>query len=140
MAETILIVDDHDAVRQALCRWLETIFYDCLILTAATGEEALAIARDAPPQIVVLDFGLPGINGAETARRIKAISPAARMVILTIHNSVAYRTDAAKAGVSAYLLKEDMQAQLVPTLKALLTDSDSLPKGVDPVLPEGEAI
>ena len=126
MPNTILVVDDHDVVRQALSRWLETVFQDCLILTAATGEQALNIVRDTLPQIVVLDFGLPGINGAEATRRIKAISPAVQVVVLTIHNSTAYRTDAARAGASAYVLKEDMQAQLVPTLKMLLADCGRL--------------
>jgi DNA-binding NarL/FixJ family response regulator len=124
MADTILIVDDHDSVRQALSRWLETVFHNCLILTAATGEEALDIARDTPPQVVVMDFRLPGMNGAEATRRLKAIAPAAQVVILTIHNSAAYRTDAADAGVSAYVLKEDMQTQLVPTLEALLASGE----------------
>ncbi|MBN1813204.1 MAG: response regulator transcription factor [Anaerolineae bacterium] len=124
MTETILVVDDHDTVRQALSRWLETVFHNCLILTAATGEEALAIARDTPPQVVVMDFGLPGMNGVEAARRIKAIAPAAQVVVLTIHNSAAYRMDAAEAGASAYILKEDMQTQLVPTLKTLLVGSE----------------
>jgi DNA-binding NarL/FixJ family response regulator len=120
MAETILIVDDNATVRQALSRWLATVFHDCLIMTAATGEEALAIARDTPPRVVVMDFGLPGMNGAEATRRIKAIVPAAQVVILTIHNSAAYRSDAAAAGASAYVLKEDMQTHLVPALEALL--------------------
>lgn len=120
MTETILIVDDHDTVRQALSRWLETVFHDCLILTAATGEEALASARDTPPQVIIMDFGLPGMNGAEATRRIKEIAPAAQVVILTIHDSAAYRTDAAAAGASAYVLKEDMQTQLVPALETLL--------------------
>jgi two-component system invasion response regulator UvrY len=120
MAGTILIVDDHDTVRQALSRWLATVFHSCLIVTAATGEDALTIARDTPLQVVVMDFGLPGMNGAEATRRIKAIVPTAQVVILTIHNTAAYRADAADAGASAYILKEDMQAQLVPTLKTLL--------------------
>ena len=124
MAEMILVVDDHDTVRKALSRWLETVFHDCLVVTAASGEEALAIARDTPPQVVVMDFGLPGMNGAETARHIKAIAPAAQVVILTIHNSVAYRKDAADAGASAYILKEDMRTHLVPALEALLAGSE----------------
>lgn len=138
MPETILIVDDHDTVRQALSRWLESVFHNCHILTASTGEEALAIARETPLHVVVLDFGLPGMNGAQTARRIKAISPAAQVVILTIHNSSAYRVDAAKAGASAYLLKEDMQTQLVPTLEALLAGDGSLPREVDAQLLQKE--
>jgi DNA-binding NarL/FixJ family response regulator len=122
MTKTILIVDDHTPVRQTLSRWLATVFHNCLIMTAATGEEALVVARDTPPQVVVMDFGLPGMNGAETTRRIKTIVPTVQVVILTIHNSAAYRVDAAEAGASAYVLKEDMQAQLVPTLKTLLVD------------------
>jgi DNA-binding NarL/FixJ family response regulator len=129
--QTILIADDHDTVRQALYKWLESVFHNYLIRAAATGEEALAIARDEPPRVAVLDFSLPGINGAETTRRIKAIVPGARVVILTIHNSAAYRLDAALAGASAYVLKEDMQTQLVPTLEALLTGGGPLPKETD---------
>ena len=65
---------------------------------------------------------MPGINGAEATRRIKEIAPAAQVIILTIHDSPAYRADADSAGVSAYVLKEEMQTQLVPTLEGFLTN------------------
>ena len=122
MSKTMLIVDDHDSVRQALSRWLGTVFHDCTVLTAASGEEALGIVRDRSPQVIVMDFGLPGMNGAETTRRIKEIAPAARVVILTIHDSAAYRADADSAGANAYVLKEEMQTQLVPTLEGFLVN------------------
>lgn len=128
MTKTILIVDDHDTVRQALARWLEIVFKDCLILPTTTGEEAVAIARDTPPQVIVMDFSLPAMNGAEATRCIKEVTPAVPVVILTIHDSAAYRADAADAGASAYILKEDIQTQLVPTLKALLANGGRLPR------------
>jgi DNA-binding NarL/FixJ family response regulator len=122
MSKTMLIVDDHDSVRQALSRWLGAIFHDCTVLTAASGEEALAIVRDRPPQVIVMDFGLPGMNGAEATRRIREKAPETQVVILTIHDSPAYRADADSAGVSAYVLKEEMQTQLVPTLERFLAN------------------
>ena len=131
MKKIILVVDDHDTVRQALSKWMETVFHNCLILTASNGEEAIAMAHDTPPQVIVMDFALPGMNGADATRRIKAVTPAAQVVILTIHDNVAYRTDAADAGASAYVLKEDMQAQLVPTVQTLLDDRDCLASDAD---------
>jgi DNA-binding NarL/FixJ family response regulator len=124
MQEAILLVDDHDSVRRSLSRWLEKMFPSCLFLTATSGEQAVSVVRDTLPRVVIMDFGLPGMNGVEATRRIKAIVPATQVIILTIHNSVAYRVDAADAGASAYILKDEMQTQLVPVLEALLVGED----------------
>jgi DNA-binding NarL/FixJ family response regulator len=116
----ILIVDDHAAVRKALRDWIETVFPHFDVLQAASGEEAIAVVQERPPQVVVMDVGLPKMSGIEATRQIKAIAPATQVVILTIHEDEAYRADAASAGVAAYIPKRTMQTELVPTLKSLL--------------------
>jgi two-component system invasion response regulator UvrY len=121
MSTPIMIVEDHDAVRGSLRDWLEAMFPQCRIIEAATGEEAVALAKASAPHLVVMDIGLPQMNGIEAARRIKAIVPTAQVVILTIHEDKAYRVDARAAGASAYVPKSKMQTELLPILVALLS-------------------
>jgi DNA-binding NarL/FixJ family response regulator len=125
---TILIVEDHDAVRRSLRDWLEAVFPQYGFIEATSGEEAVAIAQARSPQAVIMDIVLPRMNGIEATRRIKATVPTAQVVILTIHEDKAYRADAAAAGASAYVPKRVMQTKLLPTLAALLsTQSEETP-------------
>ena len=78
------------------------------------------MAQDRSPQVVVMDIILGQMNGIEATRRIKATLPAAQVVMLTICEGEVYRTDAATAGASAYVLKRRMRTELLPTLAALL--------------------
>jgi len=120
MPVIILIVEDHDAVRQSLREWLEAVFPQCRVMEAASGEEAVEVAQATSPRVVVMDIVLPQMDGIEATRRIKASVPAAEVVMLTIHEAEAYRADAAAAGASAYVPKSAMQTELIPTLAALL--------------------
>ncbi len=122
MAATILIVEDHDAVRRSLRDWLQVEFPQCRVIEAASGEEAIALTRVESPRLVVMDISLPGMSGIEATRRIKATLPSAQVVMLTIHEDDAHRADAATAGASAYVTKRVMQTELVPTLAALLAN------------------
>ena len=122
MPATILIVEDHDAVRRSLRDWLEVEFPQCRVIEAASGEEAIALIRIESPRLVVMDISLPGMSGIEATRRIKAALPSTQVVMLTIHEDDAHRADAAAAGASAYVPKRVMQTELIPTLAALLAD------------------
>ena len=123
MPETILIVEDHDDVRRALRDWLTVEFPHCRVLGVACGEEAIALSRIESPGLVVMDVRLPGMNGFETTRHIKAVLPSTHIVMLTIHTGDAYRADAKAAGASAYVTKQTMHAELIPTLAALLANT-----------------
>lgn len=125
MPVTILIAEDHDAVRRALHEWLKVLIPQCIVIEAASGEEAIALSKARAPQLVLMDIGLPQMNGIEATRRIKATVPKAQVVILTIHEDDAYFADAAAAGVSAYIPKRTMQMELLPTLMALLRNGDA---------------
>ena len=120
MTATILIVEDHDAVRKSLRDWLQVEFPQCRIIEAASGEEAIALIQTESPRLVVMDISLPGMSGIEATRQIKAALPSAQVVMLTIHEDDAHRADATTAGASAYVPKRVMQTELIPTLAALL--------------------
>ena len=120
MTATILIVEDHEAVRRSLRDWLQVEFPQCRLIEAASGEEAIALIRVESPRLAVMDISLPGMSGIEATRRIKAASPSTQIVMLTIHEGATYRADATTAGASAYVPKRVMQTELIPTLAALL--------------------
>ncbi len=120
MHPTILIVEDHAAVRKSLCDWLSVMLPDCQFVQAQSGEEAMALTDAQPPDIVLMDIGLPGITGIEATRRIKALAPNTSVVILSIHEEDAFQTDAAAAGASAFVFKRTMDTELVPVLQTLL--------------------
>jgi len=124
MPTVILIVEDHDAVRRSLRGWLEAVFPRCSVIEAVDGEQAVALAQASPPRLVLMDIGLPGMNGIEATRRIKTVVPTAQVVILTIHEDQAYRADGVAAGASAYVPKTRVQTTLLPTLMALLPEPD----------------
>jgi two-component system invasion response regulator UvrY len=71
-----------------------------------------------------MDIQLPGMNGIETTRQIKANLPSAKIVMLTIHTSDTFRADATDSGASAYVTKQAMRTELVPTLAALLANAE----------------
>jgi len=122
--ETILIVEDHDDVRRALRDWLALEFPECRVIEAASGEKAITLARIECPCLIVMDIRLPGMNGIETTRQIKATLPSAKIVMLTIHTSDTFRADATASGANAYVTKQAMHAELVPTLAALLSNAE----------------
>jgi len=127
MSPHILIVEDHQGVRQSLREWLELSFPQYQLLEAISGEEAVTMAQTMSPCLVIMDIGLPGMNGIEAARGIKAAAPATRVVVLTIYDDEAHRADAAAAGVSAYVPKRKVQTELLPVLTRLLAEDRKEP-------------
>jgi DNA-binding NarL/FixJ family response regulator len=119
-AAAILVVDDHDAVRTSLQAWLEVEFPHCEVLTASCGEDALELAYQRQPQVLIMDITLPGMNGIEATRRVKALCPSTRVIILSIHDSENHRADAHAAGADAYVSKATMQSTLVSVLETCL--------------------
>lgn len=123
MPKQILIVEDHVPFRRNLRGWLETEFPDCSIIEATSGEQALEIVQNSPPQVVLVDITLPHMNGIAVTRQIKAIHPSAPVVVLTIHQDEVYRADALAAGAAAYVTKQAMYSELLPVLKLLIYET-----------------
>ena len=117
---TVLIVEDHEGVRTGLREWLTSVFPDCCFLEAKSGEEAVTMARDHQPDVVLMDIVLPQMSGIEATRHIKAAVPQAQVVILTIYEGSMYQTQARAAGATAYVPKRTMHRDLIPVISALL--------------------
>jgi CheY-like chemotaxis protein len=117
---TILVVEDHDALRTSLVDWMKDILKDFTFLAARSGEEAVQIVSQQPPDIVIMDIQLPGMNGIEAVRRIKQMNPQTQAVMLSMYNDHAFGEEAMKAGACAYINKHNMQVELIPTLIRLL--------------------
>ena len=124
MSITVLIVEDHDAVRRSLRDWFEVEYPQWRVIEAASGEESVDLIQTESPRLVVMDISLPGMSGIEATRHIKAALPCADVVILTVYEEDSYRADAAAAGASAYVPKWTMQSRLRPALTALLAEAD----------------
>ena len=120
MKGTILIVEDNDTVRASLRNWLSEVFPDCNFLEAKSGEEAANQVLAKPPDIVLMDIGLPGMNGIRTTQIIKAIAPHTKVVVVTIYEDLEHQTDALAAGASAYVTKRKMHNELIPIMSMLL--------------------
>jgi two-component system response regulator MprA len=114
----ILIVDDETRVTSALRRTLAYEGYT--VSTAADGESALAVARTRPPDLVVLDIMLPGINGLEVCRRLRAAGDEIALLMLTARDTVADRVTGLETGADDYLVKPFALEELLARIKALL--------------------
>ncbi len=121
---TVLIVEDHPAVRTSLTAWLSRALPGCRFLAAASGEEALTLLDEAPT-LVLMDINLPGMSGIETTRRLRAVLPQIPVVVVSVHDTEAHRRDAAAAGAVAFVAKDRMGFELLPVLKRLLPRTPS---------------
>jgi DNA-binding NarL/FixJ family response regulator len=119
MAATVLIVDDNTQLR-TLLRGIAAQASDLHVVgEAADGAEALRLVQALQPDIVLLDLGMPRLNGLEALRRIKVERPATTVIIVTVHAEDAYRQAAADGGADAFLLKKTLVTVLLPTIQRL---------------------
>jgi YesN/AraC family two-component response regulator len=121
----ILIVEDNKAIRSSMGQWLHHIFSDFEFIQAESGEEALELAITRMPILVLMDIGLPKMNGIEAIRLIKTRLPETRAIVLSIHEEFTYRKEAFAAGASAYVPKRTMHGDLVPAIKKILNQGRS---------------
>jgi NarL family two-component system response regulator LiaR len=114
---TILLVDDHEVVRKGVRSYLETVPDFQVVGEASSGEEGVELVSELIPDIVLLDLIMPGgIDGVETTRRIKKISPRTQIVVLTSYHEDVHIFPALKAGAISYILKDMKMEKLVDAL------------------------
>ncbi len=118
MSAHILIVDDDTRVTNALRRTLAYEGYS--VSVAANGEGALAVARNKPPDLVILDLMLPGIDGFEVCRRLRAADDGIAVLMLTARDAIADRVTGLETGADDYLVKPFALEELLARVKALL--------------------
>ncbi len=116
----ILIADDHDVVRQGIHALVDEHEGWNVCAEASTGREAVAKARELRPDLVILDVGMPEMNGLEAARQIHASVPKTKLLILTVHEIEHLAEDFVEAGARGYILKSDAGSLLVKAVDTLM--------------------
>jgi DNA-binding NarL/FixJ family response regulator len=115
----ILIVDDHDVARRGIRSLLEAHPGWEICGEAKDGREAVECATRMKPDLVLLDIGMPGLNGLDAARQIHAVCPDTRILILTMHDTEQLVREVLAVGARGYLLKSDSARDLVAAVEAL---------------------
>lgn len=103
---TVLIVDDHEVVRKGVRGYLETMPDYEVIGEAESGEQAVDLVKKLIPDVILMDLILPGMDGVETTRIVKNISPRTQIVVLTSYDDDSLIFPALKAGAISYILKD----------------------------------
>ena len=115
----ILVVDDHDVVRQGLRSLLENHPGWEVCGEASTGREALEKSQQLKPDVVILDVAIPELNGLEVGRRIRKARPETQLLMLTMYESEDLVGEVLKVGARGFILKSDAGRDLVAALEAL---------------------
>ena len=116
----VLLTDDHTLVRSGIRRILEGQAGVEVVAEAADGDAALDLVRRTDADVLVLDLKMPGADGIEVLRAAKAIRPALKVIILTMHAGQEYVARAVRAGADAYLLKDSAVQDLVAAVEAVV--------------------
>jgi NarL family two-component system response regulator LiaR len=114
---TVVVVDDHAVVRQGIRAFLATKDDIAIVGEAGNGADAVAVAREQAPDVVLLDLVMPGTDGVEAARLIKQVSPRTQIVILTSFHDDQHILPVLRAGVLSYLLKDVEPEHLVDAIR-----------------------
>ena len=119
MAVRVLIADDHGVMRAGLRAMLEIEPAIDVLGEAANGEEAIRLAGELHPEIVLLDIGLPGIDGIEATRRMKNMYPNIQVLILSVYEDQSILQGAIRAGASGYVIKRAAGEELIQAIQAV---------------------
>ncbi|MCC7235953.1 MAG: response regulator transcription factor [Bryobacterales bacterium] len=114
---TVLLIDDHALVRRGFRRLIEDEPGLSVVGEASDGVEAEALAASLVPDVIVLDYALPGMNGPALARKLLASRREARILILSMHSEPVYVANAFEAGAAGYLLKSALDLELVEAIR-----------------------
>ena len=114
---SILLVDDNPAFLRIATRFLQKHDDTVVIGTADGGEEALALAQDLQPDIVLVDLAMPGVSGLDTIPRLRAILPKVGIIALTVLDTNSYLQAAIEAGANDFVPKASLNTDLLPAIR-----------------------
>ena len=123
-----ILVDDSPEFLSVVSEHLAAAGGFEIVATAAAGEEAVKLARELAPDLVLLDLMMPGMNGIEASRRITAAVKAPVVIILTLHDNQEYRQAARVAGADGFVTKSLLRTELVPCIFSCLKTRKHLAK------------
>lgn len=114
---SLLVIDDHPLVRQGVMAFLE-VQSDLIVLgEAGAGEEAVRMAAELTPDVVLMDLMMPGMGGVEATRRVRQASPRTQVIVLTSYHEDKYIFPALRAGALSYVLKDVGPDELAETIR-----------------------
>ncbi len=114
---TVLLVDDHALVREGIRSYLDTQPDLTVVAEAGGGEEAVRLASENAPDVVLMDLIMPGMDGVEATRRLAQTSPETRVIVLTSYHDDEYVLPAIRAGAFSYVLKEVGSRELADAVR-----------------------
>jgi DNA-binding NarL/FixJ family response regulator len=118
MSMRLLIVDDHPLIRSGLRTLLERSLDQPQIFEATDGREALDIAANVQPDIVLLDISMPGLNGIDAARRLTAALPSCKVIMLSMHCHEERVAECVRAGAMGYLVKDGAVSEVMTAIES----------------------
>jgi DNA-binding NarL/FixJ family response regulator len=130
----ILLADDHKLMRSGLKALIEQQPDLTVVGEADDGRQAVALAASLKPDLLVMDIGMPNLNGIEAAHQITQASPATAIVILSMHSDESYVLRALKAGAKGYLLKDSAESDLIRAVHAVAGGKSFFSPAVSKVL------
>ena len=130
----VLLADDHKLIRAGLVLVVQQQPDLSVIGEADDGRQAVQLVESLKPDVVVMDIGMPNLNGIEAARQITASRPDTAVVILSMHADEGYVLRALKAGARAYLLKDSATTDLVQAIRAVVEGKSFFSPAVSKVL------
>jgi two-component system response regulator NreC len=132
----IVLADDHTVMRNGLRLLLERQPHLQVVGEAADGRQAVALSETANPDVVIMDIGMPNLNGIEATRQIVDRNPRTAVAILSMHSDESYVIRALKAGARAYLLKDSAEADLLAAVRALTEGKSFFSPAISKILVE----
>src|SRR5439155_24786692 len=115
----VIIVDDHDTVRRGIRQLVEIKPTYQVVGEAADGLAALELAHECSPDIAILDYSLPGLNGVDLAAALRRSFPRIEILLYTMHDREEIIAEVLRAGVRGFVLKSDAERHLIAALDAL---------------------
>jgi len=118
----VLIVDDHAFIRRGVRGILQDYPEWEVCAEADNGRDAVRLAEELKPEVILMDVSMPGITGLEAARTIRKKDSSVKIILLTLHDSRELVRNAFQLGVNGYLLKTDAEQELVRALRVVIGD------------------
>jgi DNA-binding NarL/FixJ family response regulator len=121
---SVLLVDDYEPWRRFVCSALQKLPHLRVVGEASNGLEAVQMSQQLQPDLILLDIGLPALNGIDAARRIRRISPQSKILFISENRSRDVADQALRTGARGYIVKSAAISDLLPGLKVILEDGE----------------